>query len=81
MNKKRKLQNDGLNITNSEKHGTRKQISDPKSRVRERKKKLKPKKIITSIEEDNETLIIEFLGTREERLNFIESIKEWRTNE
>ena len=58
-----------------------KQISDPKSRVRERKKKLKPKKIITSIEEDNETLIIEFLGTREERLNFIESIKEWRTNE
>ena len=78
--KKRKLQNDGLNTTNSEKHGTQKQISDPKSRVRERKKKLKPKKIITSIEEDNETLIIEFLGTREERLNFIESIKEWRTN-
>ena len=57
------------------------QISDPRSRVVERKKKLKPKKIITSIQEDGETLLIEFSGTSEERHYFIESIKEWRTNE
>mgnify|MGYP001239386395 CR=1 FL=1 len=79
--KKRQLESESKPNNDSKTAGPTKQISDPKSRVRERKKKLKPKKIITSIEENNETLIIEFLGTREERLNFIESIKEWRKNE
>jgi hypothetical protein len=76
--KKRKQQNDGIVSIDSEKHGPQKQISDPKSRVRERKKKLKPKRIITSIQENNEKLIIEFSSSKEERLNFIESIKEWK---
>ena len=79
--KKRQLESESKPNNDSKTAGPTKQISDPKSRVRERKKKLTPKKIITSIEENNETLIIEFLGTREERLNFIESIKEWRKNE
>ena len=56
-------------------------IADPKARVRERKKKLKPRKIITSVEQNDQDIVLTFTGTDEERDNFIESIKEWRTNE
>ena len=56
-------------------------IADPKARVRERKKKLKPRKIITSVEQNDQDIVLTFTGSNEERDNFIESIKEWRTNE
>lgn len=56
-------------------------IADPKARVRERKKKLKPRKIITSVEQKDQDIVLTFTGSDEERDNFIESIKEWRTNE
>jgi hypothetical protein len=56
-------------------------IADPKARVRERKKKLKPRKIITSLEHNDQEIVLTFTGSNEERNNFIESIKEWRLNE
>jgi hypothetical protein len=56
-------------------------IADPKARIRERKKKLKPRKIITSVEQNDQEIVLTFTGSDEERNNFIESIKEWRLNE
>jgi len=56
-------------------------IADPKARVRERKKKLKPRKIITSLKQNDQEIVLTFTGSNEERNNFIESIKEWRLNE
>ena len=56
-------------------------VADPQARVRARKKKLKPKKIITSISQKGNEMNLTFAGTEEEQENFIEAIKEWRANE
>jgi len=56
-------------------------ITDPASRVRQRKKSLKPKRIIESIEEGQSTLILELSGTPEERRNFLEVLREWHVRD
>jgi hypothetical protein len=58
-----------------------KAIADPQARVRERKKKLMPQKIITSIFESGNDVVLTFSGSKEEKQNFLESIKEWRAYE
>lgn len=55
--------------------------TDPKARVRARKKKLKPKKIITNISESGNDVVLTISGSLEEKQNFLEAIKEWRANE
>ena len=55
--------------------------ADPQARVRARKKKLKPKKIITNISESGNDVVLTFSGSEEEKQNFLEAIKEWRANE
>lgn len=54
---------------------------DPKARVRNRKKKLKPMKIITKIMENGDDVVLSFSGSEEGKQNFLEFIKEWRTSE
>ena len=56
-------------------------LIDPQARVRARKKKLKPKKIITNISESGNDVVQTFSGSEEEKQNFLEAIKEWRANE
>jgi hypothetical protein len=56
-------------------------ISDPAARVREHRKKLKPKRIIHSLEENESTITLNLEGTDEERQNLVEALKEWRINE
>ena len=55
--------------------------ADPQARVRARKKKVKPKKIITNISESGNDVVLTFSGSEEEKQNFLEAIKEWRANE
>ena len=54
---------------------------DPQARVQARKKKLKPKKIITNISESGNDVVLTFSGSEEEKQNFLEAIKEWQANE
>jgi hypothetical protein len=56
-------------------------VDDPQARVRAHKKKLKAKKIITSLTQNGSEMTLTFAGTEEEQKNFIEAIKEWRANE
>jgi hypothetical protein len=56
-------------------------VADPQARVRARKKKVKPKKIITNISESGNDVVLTFSGSEEERKNFLEAIKEWKVNE
>ena len=56
-------------------------IADPQARVRARKKKLKPTKIITNISESGNDVVLTFSGSEEQKQNFLEAIKEWRANE
>jgi len=55
--------------------------ADPQARVRARKKKLKPTKIITNISESGNDVVLTFSGSEEQKQNFLEAIKEWRANE
>jgi hypothetical protein len=56
-------------------------ISDPAARVREHRKKLKPKRIIQSLEENESTITLTLKGTDEEQKNLVEALKEWRISE
>ncbi|MDA1131261.1 MAG: ATP-binding protein [archaeon] len=56
-------------------------ILDPATRVRKLAKKLKPKRIISHLEENGTTITLNLEGTDEEHKNFIEALKEWRINE
>ena len=56
-------------------------ILDPATRVRKQAKKLKPKRIISHLEENGTTITLNLEGTDEEHKNFIEALKEWRINE
>ena len=55
--------------------------ADPQARVRARKKKVKPMKIITNSSESGNDVVLTFSGSEEEKQNFLEAIKEWRANE
>lgn len=56
-------------------------INDPASRVRQRKKSLKPKRIIESIDEEQSTLTLKLTGTLEERQSFLEVLREWHVRD
>ena len=80
--KKRKIESvaskDGTGTTEED---TQASVADPQARVRARKKKLKPKKIISDIITTGNEITLTFSGTEDEQKNFIEAIKEWRANE
>ena len=80
---KKKKEQAGTISRNMELHPATPQevTADPQARVRARKKKLKPKKIISNISESGKEVILTFSGTEEEKRGFIDAIKEWRANE
>ena len=80
--KKRKIESvASKDSTETTEEDSQASVADPQARVRARKKKLKPKKIISNLITTGNEITLTFSGTEDEQKNFIEAIKEWRANE
>lgn len=67
----------GIPIDNHLSKANSESIHDPATRVRQKRKSLKPKRIIESIDEKETSITLNLSGTKEERKNFLEVLREW----